>query len=259
MKISGYSPRSISAYSNCLTRLENNLQKDLATITENDLASYLAKLRNKKLSPYTLNQYHQAFKLYTTEIMGREWKSRFPYAKRHKRLPVVLSHREIKEIISIIKNPKHRLLISLAYGAGLRVSEVVNLQACDLDIENLTLSVRMGKGSKDRMSPIPKKLASELELLISKMTKDQYIFESERGGKLTTRTAQAVFAQALSKTRIKKSATFHSLRHSFATHLLEKGIDIRYVQELLGHSNIATTQRYTKVTNLQLRNIVSPL
>ena len=150
-------------------------------------------------------------------------------------------------------------MVSVAYGAGLRVSELVNLKIRDVDLDELTIHVKIGKGKKDRISIFPEKLRPELRKLILERDFKEFVFESERGGKLTTATAQKVFKNALKKARIQKPATFHSLRHSFATHLLENGVDVRYVQELLGHANIRTTQIYTKVTNPKLKNIKSPL
>ena len=180
-------------------------------------------------------------------------------AKRPKRLPIVLSRVEIKKIIESSKNSKHRLLLSLAYGAGLRVSEAISLKVQDLDFYELTIHIKQAKGQKDRISIIPEGIISELRNLIAGKINNDFVFASERGGKLTTRTAQKIFENALHISKITKNATFHSLRHSFATHLLENGTDVRYVQELLGHQNIRTTQRYTQVTNPQLKNIKSPL
>ena len=181
------------------------------------------------------------------------------FAKRSKKLPIVLSREEIKNIIEAIKNPKHKLIISLAYGAGLRISEVISLKVKDVNLEELTIHLKNAKGKKDRITIFSEKIKTDLRHLIADKNPNNYLFESERGGKLTERTAQKVFENALRKAGIKKDATFHSLRHSFATHLLENGVDVRYVQELLGHQNIRTTQIYTQVTNPKLKNIRSPL
>lgn len=248
MRVTGYSPRTIEAYTHCIEQ-----------IADKDLLEFLDKLAKEGKSSFTLNQYHAAYKLYMTKVRGKHWQAPFPYAKRHKKLPVVLSRTEIKALIEATVNTKHRLMISLAYGAGLRVSEVTNLQVRDLEPEDLSLVIREAKGGKDRVSIVPEKLCSELQVMMAGKKPDSYLFESERGGKLSTRTAQAVFERSLKLAGIKKSATFHSLRHSFATHLLENGVDVRYVQELLGHAHISTTQLYTKVTNPQLRKIRSPL
>ena len=248
MRVCGYSPRTIEAYSRCATEIDDQ-----------DLLIFLDKLTRNGRSSYTLNQYYAAYKLYVTKILRKDWNVPFPYARRHKKLPVVLSREEISKIIDATKNSKHKMMISLAYGAGLRVGEVIKIQAKDLNLNELTLLISEAKGGKDRISVLPEKLRNDLQNMVAGKAGDQYLFESERGGKLTTRTAQVVFARSLKLAGILKAATFHSLRHSFATHLLENGVDVRYIQKLLGHASITTTQLYTKVTNPLLRKIRSPL
>lgn len=150
-------------------------------------------------------------------------------------------------------------MISLGYACGLRVSEVANIKVADLDIDELVVHIKGAKGKKDRISVLPEKLQDALRNIIAGKNGDEFVFVSNRGGKLTTASLQKTFRQSLAKAKVNKPATFHSLRHSFATHLLENGTDVRYVQELLGHSNIRTTQIYTQVTNPKLKNIKSPL
>lgn len=133
------------------------------------------------------------------------------------------------------------------------MKEVVSLKVQDLDFEKLTVHIKQAKGQKDRISIIPESLIGSLKNLVAGKAENDFVFASERGGKLTTRTAQKVFENSLRDSGVKKDTTFHSLRHSFATHLLENGTDVRYVQELLGHSNIRTTQVYTQVTNPKLK------
>lgn len=215
--------------------------------------------KDKNISAKTRNQYLNAIKFYYYNINNVTDKIDVKSAKRTKNLPVILNRSEIKALIEATNNKKHKLLLSIAYGAGLRVSEVVNLRVKDVNLDNLTLHIKNAKGDKDRITIIPNSIKDELNKIVNSKEANEYVFSSERGGKLTTRTAQKVFSNALKKTGIKKEASFHTLRHSFATHLLENGTDIRYVQELLGHANIRTTQRYTQVTNPQLRNIKSPL
>jgi integrase/recombinase XerD len=259
MRLKNYSPKTIKTYSNCTRSLYRYFKKPLNKISEKEYKKFLNNLLNKKASSYTINQYHAVFKLILKDIYQVPFNYNFSYAKRPKKLPVVLTKQEIKKIIAMLKNTKHRLLLSIAYGSGLRVSEVVGLKVKDIQVDELTLHIKQAKGKKDRLTVFPEKLKKDFVSQIKYMNKNDYVFTSERGGKLTTRTAQKVFANALKKAGIKKDATFHSLRHSFATHLLENGVDIRYVQELLGHKNIRTTQRYTQVTNPKLKNIKSPL
>lgn len=171
----------------------------------------------------------------------------------------MLSRAEIEKIIEATNNPKYRLMISSGCACGLRVSEVVALRSADLDIDELIVHIRGAKGKKDRISVLPEKLQNDLRNAIVGKNKDDFVFASNRGGRLTTTSLQKMFRKSLAGSNIGKSATFHSLRQSLATHLLKNGTDVRYVQELLGHGNIRTTQIYTQVTNPKLKNIKSPL
>ena len=259
IKIRNYSSKTLKSYLNCLREYLQYKKTNLEKIDPQNIKEFLLHKQEKKLSPQTINLYLNAIKFFYKEVLGTSEKINIRFAKKSKKLPVVLSHQEVLGIIESIKNSKHRLMISLSYGAGLRISEITNIRVKDLDLENLTIHLKEAKGKKDRLTIFPEKLKTHLQNLIAGKEKNDLLFESERGGKLTERSVQKVFQTALQKTGIKKSATFHSLRHSFATHLLENGTDVRYVQELLGHANIRTTQIYTKVTNPALRNIKSPL
>jgi len=150
-------------------------------------------------------------------------------------------------------------MIELSYGCGLRVSEVVNICLKDIDIDRHTLTIKQSKWQKDRQIPLPQTLLEKIWLLCQQWWKDDFMFPSQQWWKLTTHTVQLLFHQWCKRIGIKKDVTFHSLRHSFATHLLEQGTDIRYVQTLLGHANIRTTQIYTHVMQPALDKIVSPL
>lgn len=259
MRLRNYSQRTIKAYTSCAKVLYSRFKKPLREINRQEFEKFLGTLIAKNRSPHTINQYHATLRLVFEKIYKIPFNFDIPYARRANKLPVVLSRRDIDDVLNVIKNPKHKLLIALSYGAGLRVSEAINLKVKDIDLEELTLHIKQAKGAKDRITIFPEKLRNGINNLITSKESHQFLFESARGGKLTSRTAQKIFANALKKAGIKKEATFHSLRHSFATHLLENGVDIRYVQELLGHQNIRTTQRYTQVTNPKLKNIKSPL
>lgn len=259
LKLSNYSRRTVKSYVSCLEdyfRHAENVKKDPDIPL---IRKYLLEKQERGISSQTMNLHLHAIKYLYREIL----KSRVPieigFAKTASRLPVVLSRDEIGEIIQEISNAKHRMMVSLAYASGLRVSEVVGLKARDIALSELTVHVKGAKGNKDRITVFPARLSASMRNLLAGKSGQDYLFESERGGKLTERTAQKILENALKRAGIKKGATFHSLRHSFATHLLENGVDIRYVQELLGHANIRTTQIYAKVTNPMLKNIKSPL
>jgi integrase/recombinase XerD len=259
LKLRNLSTKTIKSYIGELNRYFLYKREDLDTPDIENIKKYLLGKYELGYSSRTVNVSLQAIKFFYRDVQKLDFVIDIKHAKTPHKLPVVLSRNEINEIISATSNEKHRLLLALSYGAGLRVSEIVNLQVRDISTPELSITIRQSKGNKDRLSVIPEKLALEIEKIIICKDSNDYLFESERGGKLTIRTAQKIFDNSLKKTGIKKSATFHSLRHSFATHLLENGTDIRYVQALLGHSNIRTTQVYTQVTNPMLKNIRSPL
>ncbi|MFH1536367.1 MAG: site-specific tyrosine recombinase/integron integrase [Patescibacteria group bacterium] len=272
LKLRNYSPKTIQSYTRCLkeylryaispitnTNRDNGNYNDIKNIDIEKIKLFLLGKQAKGNSSQTINLYLNAIKFFYREIIKNPQKIDIKFAKRTSRLPVVLSRSEIDKLINTNKNLKHGLLLGLAYGAGLRVSEIINLKVRDLDLDEMVIYIKKGKGNKDRITVFPLKLKGQIAKYIFGQPADDYVFQSQRGGKLTIRSAQKVFADSLKKANINKPASFHSLRHSFATHLLENGVDIRYVQELLGHQSIRTTQQYTKVTNPSLKNIVSPL
>lgn len=223
------------------------------------IEKFLLEKASKKQSPQTINLALNSVKFFYKEILKSSKKIDLKFAKRSNKLPIILSGMEIKKILKNILNQKYCLAVVLSYAGGLRISEIKNLKIKDIDLEELVIHVKNAKGKKDRITVFPKKLKTDFQNLMAGKRNSDFVFESNRGGKLTTRSFQLAFHKALKNAQIKKDATFHSLRHSFATHLLENGTDVRYVQELLGHANIRTTQIYTKVTNPKLKNIKSPL
>jgi len=225
---------------------------------EDMIKRFLLMKQERGYAPQTVNLYLNAIKFYYYQVVRNYFKLDIKFAKRSKKLPVVLTKEEILRILDCISNPKHRLMMALAYSSGLRISEVMRLKAKDVLLAEGTLHIKDAKGKKDRLSIFSDKLLLDLEVIVLNKTPNDYLFESERGGKLTARTAAKIFRSAKKEAGITKDATFHSLRHSFATHLLENGTDIRYVQSLLGHNNIRTTQLYTQVTTQAIRKIKSP-
>jgi site-specific recombinase XerD len=259
LKIKNYSPKTIKSYLYGLREYFSFKGSDFTKLDQEDIRNFLLHCEKMHISPQSRNLFLNAIKFYYRNALKNNQKIEIQSAKKPKSLPTVLSRSEVWRILGSLKNAKHKLLLSFAYGAGLRVSEVVYLKVQDLDFEELTVRIKQAKGQKDRISVMPESLTDSMKNLVAGKSGNDFVFASERGGKLTTRTAQKVFENALRDSGVKKDATFHSLRHSFATHLLENGTDVRYVQELLGHSNIRTTQLYTQVTNPKLINIKSPL
>jgi integrase/recombinase XerD len=257
--IRGYSRKTVDSYVNSLRRYFRYKKNTFEILDVENIRSFLLQMHKKNYAGQTVNLYLNAIRFFYREVEKQPVSMKLKFSRKSKKLPVILSRTELQLIFDSLSNLKHKLMLSLAYGSGLRVNEVVTLKVKDIDFAQLTIHLKAGKGKKDRITIFPESIKGNLVNLIRNKESGQFVFESERGGKLTTHTAQKVFKNALKIARIKKPATFHSLRHSFATHLLENGVSIRYVQELLGHKSIKTTQVYTKVTNPSLKNIKSPL
>ncbi|OGY44261.1 MAG: hypothetical protein A3J62_02935 [Candidatus Buchananbacteria bacterium RIFCSPHIGHO2_02_FULL_38_8] len=263
LKIRSFSPRTVEAYLYYNQDLLNFCQKGPTEIRESDIKRYIQYLLGeRKVANATARLALNAIKFYYLKVKKRRFNYLFAInlPKRPRRLPVVLSKLEVRQLLSVVKNAKHKLILALMYSAGLRVSEVVKLKAEDIDLENKIVWVRQGKGRKDRQSIISEKLVCVLGKLIKNKTVGQYLFPGQKlNTHLSSRSVEKIFSRALNSADIKKRATCHSLRHSFATHLLEDGTDIRYIQQLLGHKHLETTQIYTRVSNQRLKEIKSPL
>ncbi len=254
-----YSPKTRQTYLHLLKDFLLFLRKARRPLNDRAIEDYLLTRQQKNQSPQTINLALQAIKFYLRQVRKRKRNPDIRHIKKDARLPAVLTRREVSQIIALTQNSKYRLMPALSYGAGLRVSEVVGLRVADLALNELTIYIKQAKGRKDRLTVLPQKLLGALRNQIAGKKADELVFPSNRGTKLSTATLQKTFQKSLRKANIQKHATFHALRHSFATHLLENGTDIRYVQVLLGHTNIRTTQIYTHITNPALKNIVSPL
>ncbi|MFH0838529.1 MAG: tyrosine-type recombinase/integrase [Patescibacteria group bacterium] len=258
LTLRNYSRSTAKSYLACLREYLGLKHYDYREPDVEHIKRFLIEKQERGYSSQSVNVYLNAIKFYYYKVAKSYKKIDLQFAKRSKRLPVVLSREEIAGILKVIQNRKHRLLVALAYGAGLRVSEAVSLRVRDIQLEELTIHIKEAKGRKDRISLVSNKLCEELRWQMNGKQAGDFVFDSQRGGRLTTRTAGKIFENGLRNACIRKAATFHSLRHSFATHLLENGTDVRYVQALLGHSNITTTQIYTAVTNPILKQIKSP-
>jgi len=257
--IGGYSKRTVKSYIGCIKDYIKFVKEDVPSFSEERIKDFLVYKKRQNCAPKTLHVYLSAVKFLYRKVLGVWHKIDIKFAKRNVRNPVVLSHQKIMDLIGTYQNLKHKILVALAYGTGLRVSEVTNLKIRDLDFYQNLINVRQGKGAKDRVTLLPDVLVDDLKGLINDRSFNDYAFESQLGGKLSTRTLQKVFQNGLKRANIQEKATFHSLRHSFATHLLDGGVQLCYIQKLLGHSNIRTTQIYTKVSIGAIKAIKSPL
>ena len=253
-----FSPKTLKAYRLALERFFRTHPPEVVP-DETVIHRFLLELREEGKAPQTMLLHIAAIKSFYKFVLGRPLPVSFPTIKKRYTLPVVFSHDEVLRLLKGISNLKHRMLLSLAYGSGLRVSEVVRLRVGDIDFERNLVMVRQGKGGKDRRTVLPESLKPDLARIVAWRGAGDFLFESERGGRLHERTAQKVFEQSVKRAGLEREAGFHSLRHSFATHLLENGTDLRYIQALLGHENIKTTQRYTQITEVGLGRLKSPL
>lgn len=221
---------------------------------------FLYCAKELKLSENQIHSRMNAIKFYYEQVLRRE-KMFFniPRPKKPLLLPKYLNRQEVQKLFEATDNLKHRLILKLCYGMGLRVSEIVNLKIGDIDSQRMQVLVSRGKGKKDRYVNLPETILKELRLYYAAYHPQKYLFEGQYGGAYAVRSAQLVFKDAMQKAGIKKNIGIHGLRHSYATHLLELGTDISLIQKLLGHHDIKTTQIYTHVSQRDLSKVKSPL
>lgn len=256
-----YAPATIRSYTAMLKRyIADERLEDFSVITLEAIRSYNVHLvHHRKVSFSHQNQWINAIKMMCHVLDIAIDLEEVERPIKRKRLPVVFSKKEVMELICKTANLKHRFMLGLLYGTGLRVGEMIALKIKDIDGQRKMLFVREGKGLKDRMIPLGEGLLSQARQYYKAYVPKEYLFEGQDGGVYTARSAQNVLKQALSRAGIKKNATLHTLRHSFATHLLESGTDIRYIQALLGHSSPKTTMIYTHISESSLGMIRSPI
>ena len=256
IKISKLSPYTLRNYldSNKKLLIHSNKQPD--QIEQQDIKNYLATQLDNQSSSSTI-LFLAAIKFAFTSLLQKDPTAGIKRPKNEKKIPIVLTKDEIQQLFKATETTKSNLILQLLYSSGLRVSEIVNLKPIDLDYNENIGWVREGKGKKDRMFIISKKLSSKLDKFTKKHSDWNYLFS--KNNPLTTRNIQKIVQLTTKKAGIEKPVHPHTLRHSFATHLLENGVDIRKIQVLLGHSNISTTQIYTHISSEQLKDVVSPL
>lgn len=265
LTLQGYSPRTRKVYLGQIRRFfdwcGDGARAAPDDIAERGRAYILELIERRGISKSYQNQVVSALRFLCESVLGRPALAlRIPRPRKESRLPTVLSRREIARLIDRARNPKHRALLVLLYSAGLRVGEVVRLRPEDLDADRGLLRVRGGKGDKDRYTLLAHRAMETVGVYRAAYPDDRWLFPGGKPGRhLTTRSVQRVVQRAARAAGIEKNVTCHTLRHSFATHLLEAGTNLRIIQELLGHQSARTTQIYTRVTTTELAAVRSPL
>ena len=256
-----YSQRTLKVYLLFNRMLCRICDKSPDEMQADDIKKFLAFIeKDKSYSASSMNLVISALKFFYQRVMKSSIIDELKRPDEDENLPVVLAKSEVLKMFECEKNVKHRLLLMLAYSSGLRVSELVVLKKEHIDFERAVIHVRLGKGRKDRITVLSEKAASLLAKYFDFYDIQSWLFPGQNPKKpLTIRTAQKIFEKAVQNAKISKKVTIHSLRHAFATHLLEGGTDIRYIQTLLGHSCLRTTSRYTHVAKRNILNIKSPL
>ena len=271
LAIRQYSRKTIKAYTMAIRSVNEYMKATekilISQASKEQLHKYFMHLTDeRKVSVSTIRIARFAIEYYRSEVVCEPVTLDFAYGLRKKEhLPTIFSKWEIAKILNATNNLKHKLVLSLLYSAGLRLNEVIHLKVKDIDLQRKTIFVREGKGGKDRISVLSEKLISDLSVFMDNRLDKDILFPSNQksdSGKekpLSARTVQKILSNALVKSGIRKHGTPHDLRHSFATHLLETGTDIHFIQKLLGHQNLSTTTIYTRLANPKIAGVKSPL
>jgi integrase/recombinase XerD len=263
LTLKAYSPATIKTYRNEFTIFLCALKMvEAENLTTQRIKDYLEYCHAKlKLKENTIHSRMNALKFYYEQVLGREkffWE--IPRPKKAYLLPKVISEEKVLKSLLAIENLKHKAILFTAYSAGLRVSEVVKLKLSDIDSDRMQIRIEAAKGKKDRIATLAKATLQILREYVKEYKPKQFLFAGQYEGEhYSTRSAQELFNNYFKATGLPKYCSFHSLRHSYATHLLENGTDIKYIQELLGHNDIKTTLRYTHVSKKELGKIESPI
>lgn len=262
IRMKGFSQKTLKAYIGHVRRLAEYYKMNVAELNSEQIEEYLLSLiQDAGHSASYINQGVAAYKFLYKEVLSLNGVViNLPHMKQEKRLPDILSKKEVAAIIGSVKNLKHKAILVVTYSAGLRVGETVSLTVKDIDSQRMLIHIRQGKGKKDRYSLLSKKALAVLRDYARMYRPKEWLFEGAEFGKhITERSAQKVFESACKRAGITKDVSIHDLRHAFCTHLLENGTDIRYIQELVGHSSPKTTQIYLHVSTKHIGCIESPL
>ena len=261
MILQRYSPNTVKTYKNFFKLLLAFYpDRNPKELTKPDLMKFLLHgIRERNWSNSAQNQAVNATKYYFEKVLGQEREFYELRPRREHKLPGVFSEQEVVKIFQNITNLKHCTILMLIYSAGLRIGESINLRKEDLNLERKSVFVKAGKGKKDRYSVLSEKVIIQIEKYLEEYKPDYWLFEGQTGGRYSARSIQQIFRRAVAKAGVNPYSTVHTLRHSFATHLLERGMDLRYIQNLLGHASSETTEIYTHITQKAREKLCSPL
>jgi len=261
LNIEGYSEKTIDMYSMYINLFSKFIKKDLMIINSDDVVEYLSYLKTeKKVKGSTMNLVLSAIKHFYSNFLKKDLDLNIKLPKKGNKIPVVLTSKEIIELINSIDNLRDKLITQFIFSTGVRISECMVMKINNLDFNECTGKVVSGKGNKDRIIILSKKWIEDYEKYLKKRkVNSEYLFCNSLGKPLSVDTVQKFLKKASNKAGINKNVSPHTLRHSFATSLLENDVNIRYIQQLLGHSNLNTTQIYTKVNTNKLKIIKNPL
>jgi len=262
LELTGFSPKTQKIYLGQVRNFALYFKKSPEQLGEREIKEYLFYLiKERKASSSAVNQCYSALKFLYERTLNRKWvMERIPRTRRKRRLPIVLDRTEVEALFSVIQNLKHRTILMLIYSSGLRVSEAAHLKISDIDSKRMMLRITQGKGSKDRYTILSSVALEVLRQYWHKYRPKEWLFSGQLSDKpISERSIQKIFEKAKNLVGIKKPATVHTLRHSFATHLLEAGTDLHHIQLLLGHKFPKTTTIYLHVSRKDLTRIVSPL
>jgi len=262
LALKAYSENTVRTYRSEFHQFLKVLGKtDADELTVERLRDYfLYCINDLRLKENSMHSRINAIKFYYEQVLKREkFLFEVPRPKKPEKLPKVIAVEDIRKIFEFTVNLKHNTMLKLSYGMGLRVSEIVNLKVNDIDSKSMQVLIERGKGKKDRYVNLPQSILTQLRHYYQVYKPATYLFEGKFGGKYSVRAVQQVFQHAMARAKVRHVGGIHALRHSFATHLLEAGTDIRFIQELLGHSDIKTTLRYTHVGRQSINQIKSPL
>ncbi|MEM6525923.1 MAG: site-specific tyrosine recombinase/integron integrase [Bacteroidota bacterium] len=260
LRVKRYSENTIKMYSSVVQMAKQYFKRPLDQVIERELRTYMYHMVHSKKASYSYQkQIALGLKLYYYEVYARKINLEFLFPQnKPSKLPVILSRSNIDSIISKANNLKHKTMIALAYSAGLRVGELMSLKISDIDSSRMFIHIKEAKGNKDRLVPLSKNILRMMREYYRMYQPKDYMFEGQKESKYTSSSFNKLLKTAAKKAKINKKITAHTLRHSFATHLLEKGTDIRVIQKLLGHNSIRTTMIYTQVADVTLLNVTSP-